>query len=94
MKVSRDRLVSFIKRIRYYADGKELNDEQLADQLASYIETNPGCIDINGISNPGRYGYSTVGYGVFSLMGERYRIGRVEIFDRQNESGYAIDEGS
>lgn len=94
MKINRDRLTWFLKQIRYYAEGKELSDEQLIDQLASYMETNPGCIDINGVSNPGRYGYSTVGYGVFSLMGERYRIGRIEIFDRQNESGYAIDEGT
>jgi hypothetical protein len=41
----------------------------------------------------GRYYYSTVGYGVFSLLGERYRMCRVEIFDRQNDSGYQVDEG-
>jgi hypothetical protein len=26
-------------------------------------------------------------------MGEKYRMGRVEIFDSQNESDYAVDEG-
>jgi hypothetical protein len=58
------------------------------------METNPGCIDMDGVSNPGRYSYSTVGYGVFSLLGERYRMGRIEIFDNQSESGYAVDEGT
>ena len=37
--------------------------------------------------------YSTVGYGVFSLLGERYRMGRIEIFDNENDSGYQVDEG-
>ena len=51
MKVSRNRLTWFLKQIRYHAEGKELSDEQLIDQLASYMETNPGCIDINGVSD-------------------------------------------
>jgi len=40
-----------------------------------------------------RYSYSTVGYGVFSLLGERYRMGRIEVFDRECESGYQVHEG-
>lgn len=40
-----------------------------------------------------RYSYLTVGYGVFSLLGERYRMGRIEVFDRENESGYNVHEG-
>ncbi len=40
-----------------------------------------------------RYSYSTVGYGVFSLLGERYRMGRIEVFDREDESGYQVHEG-
>ena len=40
-----------------------------------------------------RFVYSCVGYGVFSLIGERYRMGRIEVFDRENESGYAVHEG-
>lgn len=40
-----------------------------------------------------RFTYSTVGYGVFSLLGERYRMGRIEVFDNQNESGYQVHEG-
>lgn len=41
-----------------------------------------------------RFTYSTVGYGVFSLLGERYRMGRIEIFDREEDSGYAVNEGT
>ena len=40
-----------------------------------------------------RFHYSTVGYGVFSLLGERYRMGRIEVFDNQDESGYQVHEG-
>ena len=40
-----------------------------------------------------RFSYSTVGYGVFSLMGEKYRMGRIEVFDREDESGYQVHEG-
>lgn len=41
-----------------------------------------------------RFTYSTVGYGVFSLFGEKYAMGRIEVFDDQDESGYQIHEGS
>jgi hypothetical protein len=93
MKISRKNLRWFMTNIRTHADGKELTDEELVDQLATYMETNPSCIDIHGVSNPGRFYYSTVGYGVFSLMGEKYRMGRIEIFDSEDESGYAVSEG-
>ena len=93
MKISRKDLEWFMKNIRRHSEGEELTDEQLVDKLANYMETNPGCIDIHGVSNRGRFHYSTVGYGVFSLMGEKYRMGRIEIFDSQDESGYAVDEG-
>ncbi len=93
MKVNRKDLLWFLQNIRRRAEDQELTDEQLVDKLASYMETNPGCIDLNGVSNPGRFYYSTVGYGVFSLLGEKYRMGRVEIFDTEDESGYAVSEG-
>jgi hypothetical protein len=57
------------------------------------MEVNPGCINMDESNRSGRYYYSTVGYGVVSLLGEKYRMGRVEIFDKQNDSGYQIDEG-
>lgn len=94
MKINRKDIEWYIKNIRRDYEGKELTDEQLANHLAGWMETNPECIDINGVSNPGRYSYSTVGYGVFSLLGEKYRMGRVEIFDEKNDSGYAINEGT
>jgi hypothetical protein len=41
-----------------------------------------------------RYCYTTVGYGVFSLLGECYRMGRIEEHDTESETGYATDEGT
>ena len=93
MKINRKDLEWFMKNIRRNSEDTELTDEYLVDKLATYIETNPRCINVNGVSNPGRFHYSTVGYGVFSLMGEKYRMGRIEIFDAQDESGYAVSEG-
>ena len=91
MKVNRDDILWFLNNIR--RKYPEANDMQLADHLASYIEANPRCIDIEGVSHPGRFSYSTVGYGVFSLLGEKYRMGRIEVFDREDESGYQVHEG-
>ena len=93
MKINRKDLKWFMKNIRHHSEGKELNDEELVEELAMYMERNPGCVDIHGVSDPGRFHYSTVGYGVFSLFGEKYRMGRIEIFDSQDESGYAVSEG-
>lgn len=93
MKINRKDLEWFLQNIRRNSKGAELTDEILVDKLATYMETNSRCVDINGVSNPGRFHYSTVGYGVFSLMGEKYRMGRIEIFDSQDESGYAVSEG-
>lgn len=94
MKVNRKDLEWFLQNIRRKSEGKELTDEELIDQLSFWIERNPACINIKGVSDPGRFSYSTVGYGVFSLLGERYRMGRIEIFDEKDDSGYAVSEGS
>ena len=96
MKVNRDDIKWFLTNIRRISerDNIELTDDKLSDELANYMEVNPACVDINGVSHSGRYYYSTVGYGVFSLLGERYRMGRVEIFDKKNDSGYQIAEGT
>jgi len=92
MKVDREKLEWYLKNIR--RDNENISDTELINKLANWIERNPGSIDVNGVSDPGRYYYSTVGYGIFSLLGERYRMGRIEVFDKQSESGYQIDEGS
>lgn len=96
MKVDRAQLKWFLTNIRHNAerDNEEVTDEYLVDKLAHYIEVNPGCINTDESNRKGRYYYSTVGYGIMSLLGERYRMGRVEIFDRKNDSGYQIDEGA
>ena len=92
MIVNRKDLAWFLTSIKHH--NKDISDADLIEQLAKYMETNPSCIDIDGVSNNGRYSYSTVGYGVFSLLGEFYRMGRVEIFDKENDTGYAINEGT
>jgi hypothetical protein len=91
VKINRDDILWFLNNIR--RKYPEANDTQLADHLASYIEANPRCIDMEGVSHPGRFRYSTVGYGVMSLLGEKYRMGRIEVFDREDESGYQVHEG-
>lgn len=94
MVVNRKDLLWFLGNIRRKSEGKELTDEQLAEELANYMETNPRCINVKGVSHPGRYSYSTVGYGVMSLFGERYRMGRIEVFDRDSNGWYQVHEGS
>jgi hypothetical protein len=96
MKVNRKDIKWFLDNIRRKSerDSVEVTDEFLVDELCNYMEVNPGCINMDESNRSGRYYYSTVGYGVFSLLGERYRMGRVEIFDRQNDSGYQVDEGA
>jgi hypothetical protein len=93
MKVNREKLEWFLKNIRSKAGDGELTDSELVDKLATWMEVNPGCIDMHEASHPGRFHYSTVGYGVFSLLGEKYRMGRIEIFDSEDDSGYAVSEG-
>ena len=91
MKVNRDDLKWFIGNVkRKYPDCSE---EEFANHLAGFMEANPACVDIHGVSHPGRFSYSTVGYGIFSLFGEKYRMGRIEVQDRKNESDYAVHEG-
>lgn len=94
MKINRKELGWFLSNIRGKNKGEELTDEKLIDELASFMEVNPSCIDLEGVSHPGRFSYSTVGYGVMSLLGEKYRMGRIEIFDAEDGSGYATSEGT
>ncbi len=96
MKVNRGDIKWYLDNIfnRAEQEGKQLSNYELADELSNYMESYPSCIDVNGVAKSGRYYYSTVGYGVFSLLGERYRMGRIEIFDKQNDTGYATDEGT
>jgi len=91
MKVNRDDIKYFIYNVKRRFP--EATEEEFADHLANYIELNPDCIDVNGKAQRGRFSYHTVGYGVMSLFGEKYRMGRIEIFDREDESGYQVNEG-
>jgi hypothetical protein len=92
MKVNRQDLKYFIYNVKRRFP--EATEEEFANHLANYIEMNPSCIDLEGKAKRGRYYYSTVGYGVYSLFGERYQMGRIEVFDREDESGYQVHEGS
>jgi hypothetical protein len=92
MKVNREDLKYFIYNVKRRFP--EATEEEFADHLANYIELNPNCIDVDGKARRGRFSYHTVGYGVMSLFGEKYRMGRIEIFDNQSDSGYQVDEGS
>ena len=65
---------------------KLLKENQIDSEKLKFYE--------DWVKKPRRFYYSTVGYGVFSLFGEKYRMGRVEIFDKEDESGYQVDEGS
>ena len=78
MKINRDKLKWFMSNIRRKAerDGIELTDEYIANEMAGYMETNPACVDMNESNREGRYYYSTVGYGVFSLLGEGIVTGK------------------
>lgn len=91
MKIDRKKLEWFLQNIR--RENQNVTDTELVDRLARWMEVNPDCINMDEPSDRGRYSYSTVGYGVMTLLGEKYRMGRIEIFDREDESGYQVDEG-
>ena len=93
MKINRKNLEWYLQNIRRKYEGKELTDTELVNELANWMEINPACVDMGEASHSGRFSYHTVGYGVFSLLGEKYRMGRVEIFDKEDDSGYATSEG-
>jgi hypothetical protein len=92
MKVNRQDILYFVNNVR--RKHPNATDEEFVEHLCKYMEVNPGCVDVHGVSTKGRYSYSTVGYGVFSLFGEKYRMGRIEVFDRESDSGYQVHEGS
>jgi len=91
MKVDRQDLKYFIANVKRRFP--EATEEEFADHLSNYIEMNPSCIDLEGKARRGRFSYHTVGYGVFSLFGEKYRMGRIEVFDDENSGGYQVHEG-
>jgi len=97
MRISRNRLTWIIEKAQEEAkkSKKKLSAEGLANKVADYMEKNPSCV--NPFDTPTtnkRFGYSTVGYGIFNLLGEKYRMGRIEVFDEDANSSYQIDEGT
>ncbi len=57
MKVKRNDIKWFLDNISRNAerDGKIMSNDELANELSKYMETNPGCIDMDGVSKSGRY---------------------------------------
>jgi hypothetical protein len=96
MKIDRKSVSWFLRQIRRTntAEEKQLTDDELVDKLCAYMEYNPACIRPGDPCESGKFYYRTVGYGVMSLMGEFYRMGRIEIYDKEDDSGYAVDEGT
>ena len=92
MKIDRQRLADWITQIQQ--DTPDLSTEEFSDRLASLMESHPSSINPYGVSQPGRFSYSTVGYCVMTPLGEKYRIGRIEVSDGENESGYPVHEGA
>jgi hypothetical protein len=39
-----------------------------------------------------RYYFSCTGYFMFDLMAQKYRAGRIEMYDNENPTGYASEE--
>lgn len=62
-------------------------------EVEFFWELNTETLPVSELKHVPRFSFSTVGYGVFSLLGERYRMGRIEIFDARDTSGYQSDEG-
>jgi hypothetical protein len=93
MKVNRKALLRVLAQLRQ-SSPSSLSDQEVVARLADYMENHPSSIDLYGPSRQNRFSYATVGYGVQSLLGEKYRLGRIEVFDSQNESGHQTQEGT
>lgn len=55
MKIDRKKLEWYLKNIRTNSKDQEITDEELVDQLATWIERNPKCVDVKGVSDHGRF---------------------------------------
>jgi len=93
MRIDRHRLSYLLEDLQ--KAGPLPPPKELAEKIADFLEAHPACVNPFDPSEQGkRFSYSTVGYGIFNLLGEKYRMGRVEIFDRESKSSYQVDEGT
>lgn len=93
MKIDRYRLSHLLEDLQ--KEGPLPAPKELAEKIASFLEDHPSCVNpFLQSEQEKRFSYSTVGYGIFNLLGEKYRMGRVEIFDRESKSSYQVDEGT
>jgi hypothetical protein len=91
MLVDGGKILQILQEIR--ENHKGCSDAELAEHLARGMENHPTCVDLYGVSKPGRFSYSTVGYIIMTPLGERYKMGRIEVSD--SEGGfYPVHEGS
>ena len=68
-------------------DGSMNTSEELLSKFKEYKkEYNPEKVK--------RFTYGTVGYGVFSIIGDFYRMGRIEVYDNEGDSPFSYDEGT
>ena len=92
MIINRKDIAWFITSIKH--TNKDISDADLAEQLAKYMETNPSCIDMDGVPNKGRYSYSTVGYGVFTKLIEANTTiptKKTEVFSTAQDSQSSVE---
>jgi hypothetical protein len=93
VRINRNRLSYFLEALQ--KEGPLPPPTELAEKIAGYLEEHPACLNpFLPSETPKRFSYSTVGYGIFNLLGEKYRMGRVEIFDQDSNSSYQTDEGT
>lgn len=76
-----------------HGKGKVTNPGEKEVEVEFFWELNKEILPVEELKHVPRFSFRTVGYGVFSLLGEIYRMGRVEIFDATETSEYASDEG-
>lgn len=76
-----------------FKDDEDFYINMLASNSKYHINSIKFYLERKVKEKPKRFSHSTVGYGVVSLMGEHYRMGRIEIFDKENDNGFATSEG-
>ena len=96
MKIDRDKLLEFLKE-------KQLLEKPITSPIdfinciVDFLEKTQSNVQYTNSHNydtTRRFQFSTIGYGVMNLMGQRYRMGRIEVYDTADQSPFAVHEGS
>lgn len=95
MRLNQQKLTRFIEGLHKKKTLKSASPKTLAKKIAEFLESHPSCLEpFEPSAYELRFSYSTVGYGIFSLLGEKYRMGRIEVVDQNSTSSYHTDEGT